>query len=267
MIWLIARRMLRDRWVALVSYCIGSVLMTFLYFATYPAVKDQAQSLMSMAQSLPKGFVEAFQLQNFNPSFDSFFASKHLSLVWPLLVIFFAASLAGRALSGGIETGSIGLEISQPVSRLKVFAAKYLAGTIMLTIFIVVTILATPIYAGPFDVTTNVANYWRLSGLAWLFTMAVFSLAMMVSAFTSERSRMYAPVAGVLIAMYVAWLVGAIKDSYAWLKNVSYFTFFDASKVLNTGSITGKSIAVFSISVVLFTMLGAWWWNRRDISV
>ncbi len=263
----IMRRLWRDRWVALVAYSVGSIAMTLLYLATFPAVKDQAQAMQSLAQSLPKGLVEAFQLSNFNPTFDAYFASKHMSAMWPIIVIFLAASLAGRALAGGVETGSIGLELSQPISRFKVFLGKYLGGVLILTVFIALTVLATPLFAAPFDVSSSFTHYWQLSIVAWLFTMSVYSLAMLASSIFSERSRVYAVTAAVLIVMYTAWLIGAIQDSYAWLKNISYFNYFDASKILGKGEISGKGTLIFLLSIAVFSMLAAWWWQRRDISV
>lgn len=266
--WTIIRRMIRDRRVALACYCVGSILMTLLYVATFPSLKDQAAAFSEMAKSLPKALVEAFGLQNFDlNNFDYLLASKHFSLVWPMLAIFFAGSLAGRSLSGGIETGAGGLELSQPISRTKQFAAKYLGGAILLSIFVLVTVLATPLYSAPFGVTAHFENYVRITWVGWLFTMAVYSLAMMVSAMVAERSRAYAPVAGILIAMYAAWLIGALKDSLKWVKNLSYFNFFDVNKILQHTDSTSQSLLIFGASILVFTLVGWWWWNRRDISV
>lgn len=264
----IIHRYLRDRRVSLVVYCMSALAFAWLYVALFPSLKDQMGSYQEIFKSFPEGMMEAMGISNLNiGDFASYFGAEHLSMVWPLLAIILAISYAGKALAGGVESGTIGLEISQPVSRANLYVSKYVAGVLAMTIFVLVSILGVVPLAQLYDIELELARWMQLTGVAWLFAVAVYSVSYMFSAMFSERSRVYGVTAGILLVMYVARIVASLQDQLDWLRYASYFHYFEGAKILTEGDINTTGLVVFAGTIIVSLLVGMLWWQRRDISV
>lgn len=264
----IIRRFLRDRRVSLAVYCVSALAFAWLYVAMFPSLKNQMGSYDEIIKAFPKGMMEAMGISNLNiGNFASFFGAEHLSMVWPLMAIILAISYAGKALAGGIESGTIGLELSQPISRSSLYVSKYLAGLIAVTMFTGITLLGVIPLAQLNAIQVEFDRWVQLTGMAWLFVAAIYSLAYAFSAIFSERSRVYGVTAGILLVMYVARIVASLQDSLDWLRYSSYFYYFEGAKILTEGTISVTGLIVFASTVVAAIILGLLWWNRRDMAV
>lgn len=266
--WVVAKRYLRDRRLSLVVYCVAALAFAFLYVALFPSLKDQMGSYEEIFKSFPEGMMEAMGVSNLNiGDFASYFGAEQMSMVWPLLAIIMAISYAGKALSGAVENGTIGVELSQPVSRSQLFVSKYVAGVLALTIFVVVSILGVIPMAGLYDIELEISNWLRLAGVSWLFVIAIYSLAYAASAAFSEKAKVYGAVSALILVMYVARIVASLRENLDWLRNVSFFYFHDGAKVLTEGTVNNVGILVFVMSAIVAFVVGLVWWRGRDVSV
>jgi ABC-2 type transport system permease protein len=264
----IIRRYLRDRRVSLAVFCFAALAFAWMYVALFPSLKNQMTAYQEIFKSFPSAMMEAMGISDLNiGNFASYFSAEYLSMVWPLLAIIISISYAGKTLAGGVESGTIGLELAQPISRTKLYLSKYLAGLIAITIFTVTTLLGVVPLAGLYDIELEIVHWLQLTGMAWLFVVAIYSLAYMCSAIFSERSRVYGVVAGVLLMMYVARIIASLEDKLDWLRSLSFFHYFEGSKILTEGSLNNAGAMVFAGTIILTIVVGAMWWNRRDLAV
>lgn len=264
----VIRRYLRDRRVTLVVYCIAALAFALMYTSLFPSLKSQMVSYDEILKSFPKGMLEAMGIQQLNMhNFESYFSAEYLSLIWPILAIIFAISQAGRSLAGGVESGSIGLELTQPVSRTQTYISKYLGGVISLTIFTVVTILGVIPIAAIFNADVVVSHWLMLCAMSWLFVISIFSVAYAISAMFSDRAKVYGLIAGLMLLMYVVRVIAGLQEKLDWLRLTSFFYYYDGPGILAKGNVMSNGIGLFVAVIVISTLLGAWWWNRRDISV
>lgn len=264
----VVRRYLRDRRLSLTVYCMSALAFAFLYVALFPSLKDQMGSYEEIFKSFPEGMMEAMGISNLNiGDFASYFGAEQMSMVWPLLAIIMSISYAAKALAGAVETGSIGVEFSQPVSRTELYVSKYAAGLAAMTLFVVVSIMGVVPMAALYDIELEIANWLRLAGISWLFVAAVYSLAFAMAAVFSERSKVYGAMAALLLVMYVARIVASLRENLDWLRNVSFFHFHDGAKVLTEGTVNSAGLWVFAMTAIVAFSVGLVWWQRRDVSV
>lgn len=265
---IIIRRYLRDRRVSLAVFCFSALAFAWLYVALFPSLKNQMTAYQDIFKSFPSAMMEAMGISDLNiGNFASYFSAEYLSMVWPLLAIILAISCAGKALAGGVESGAIGLELAQPISRVEIYLSKYLAGLIIVTVFTVLTLMGVVPLARFYNIELVTLRWWQLTGAAGLFIVAIYSVAFMCSAIFSERSRVYGVVAGVLLLMYVARIVASLEDQLDWLRYLSFFHYFEGSKILTEGNINNIGMAIFGGTIVLAVVVGAVWWRRRDLAV
>jgi ABC-2 type transport system permease protein len=252
----------------LIGYCLAALGLLILYVAVYPSIHDASKQLEAVIKAYPQGVLKAFGIEEltFN-TLEKYVAAEQFSFVWPIMAIALVLTRAGNSIAGEIERTTMGLLLSLPVTRLRLFAAKYLAGIVAIVVFTAVSVLALiPLAAGT-SYPVDAAAVGRTFIVTTLFMWAVFSLAMLVSAMVSERSKVYIVVSAVLLVMYVLNVLAGVKDSLHNLRYASFNYYLDASHVLTGSPIMWRSVLVFVGVVVVCTALAAGIFNRRDMSV
>jgi ABC-type transport system involved in multi-copper enzyme maturation permease subunit len=176
-----------------------------------------------------------------------------------------AISIAGNDLSGDIEKGTIEFLLSQLLSRLKLYFARFISGSILLIIFSAVSTLLVMPMARAFNVAYNAEIYYKLFLVASLFSLAVYAIAYCLSAIFSNKGKVFGFGAAIITIMYIAFLVSSLKDSLGSLKYVSFFHYFSAD-LLFTGNIDKLGILIFVLTIVAGVGIGAAVFERRDIA-
>lgn len=259
---------IKERKWPVIIYGVSSVLLLLLYVALYPSLQAQTQQLIDVFKSMPENLMKALgsspsQLSNF--TLETLLASKQFGFVWQFLAAILAISIAGNDLSGEIEKGTIEFLLSQPVSRLKLYFARFISGLILLTIFAAVSTLLVIPLAIAYNVPYVADSYYKLFLVAWLFSLAVYAIAYCLSAIFSAKGRVFGIGAGLITVMYVAFLVSALKDSLDSLKYISFFHYF-SSDVLTSGIVDKLGVLIFILTIVVGVGIGAIVFENRDIT-
>jgi len=268
--WAIFKQTIKDRKMSLLIYCLFAIFFLWMYVAMFPSIRDKSAEMTKLLEAYPKSFMDAFGLKMEELSFtklESFLAMEQFSFVWPIMMIALMVSLGGSAIAGEIEKGTIETLLSQPISRLKIFFAKYLAGVFNLVVFTIVSIFAVIPMAAAYNIDIQRTNYLTIAVLSLAFGLAILSIASLMSAIFSEKGRAYFLVVGLIVLMYVAKIVANLKESLSDLKYFSFFYYYDSSAALIHNSLDKWAIWVFLAVAVVGLAAGAVWFWRRDISV
>lgn len=261
-------RELRDRKISLIVYCFAMVATLLMYASLYPSIRDSWQEMQKLYESYPKEIYEAFGIKDLAiDTLEKFLAVEQFSFVWPIAALFFAVSRAGNTLAGEIEKGYIGLYLALPLSRTKLFVAKYTSFIVSLIVFIVFSIFSVIPIARIFNLSVNITYIGKVALISFLFMWAIYAVSLLISALVSERSKVYMIMGGGLITMYIANIVASLKDNFEWLSNFSVFHYYNAQDLLSGSNITSTSLIVFCLTIVIATVLAIIAFNKRDISV
>lgn len=261
-------RTIRNRRIMLISYVAANVLLIFLYVGLFPTVQTQVGSYESLIKAYPESLMKVFNIDFSSfTSIEGFLGVEQFSITWPILALFFVVSIAGSTLVGEIEKGTMALLLAQPISRLKIFFAKYLASLIQLAVFILFSVLAAVPIARLMHQQASWGHFGIMALLAFLFGWASVSVAFVFSAFFSEKGRVYALVGGIFVLMYVLNIIATLKESFVDLKYASFFYYFNQSDALLHGTISGQAVLVFLGVAIVGTALAAWRFIKRDVSV
>lgn len=252
----------------MIVYCLAGIGLLWMYIALFPSIQKQSASFNELMKNYPEALMKAFGLESLNfASVENYLAMEQFSIIWPIMVIFLVVSLAGGAIAGEIEKGTAEIMLSKPVSRLKIFFGKYLAGIFTIAIFIVCSIFAVMPLAELHNIDYIFKNYVTLAIVSFLFGLAIFSLAMLFSAIFSEKSKVYMTAGGILILMYVLNIIASLKDNLKNLKYLSFFHYYDPDQALIKNIINNTGVLVFVIVIVVCTVLAVVWFKKRDVTV
>ena len=268
MISIIVSTIKERKWNVLI-YGALSVLFLWLYVALFPSLQSQTKALTDVLKTLPEGLLKALgsapsQLSNF--TLEALLNSKQFSMVFQLFAAILAFGIAASDLSGEVENGTIEFLLSQPVSRLKLYFARFLSGLILLTVFVAISTLSVIPIATAYHVAYVPNIYFKLFFDGLLFTMSLYSFAYFLSAISSSKGKVIGISAGVLVVMYAAFIVSALKESLDKIKYVSFFHYFPGD-ILNNGGIDKLGVWIFILVIIVFTGLGAVIFKNRDIAI
>lgn len=265
--WILLTQAIKARRMQWLIYSALGFGFLLLYVSVYPSIQEQAASYNDIFKTLPKGLTTAFNITNDEPTLMGYLSSKHFGLAWLLLVIFFAVSHGSYSISKEIESKTMGFLLSRPISRSTLYLSRLTAGIIGLVVLVFMTaIVVWPMArVAHYEISGVDVLLVGLSGL--LFGVAVLCMAMMFSAWSSAGGRVSALVAGVLLTMYVLFIVASLAPSLESLRYVSIFHYFSPGEIVKTGTIPYSSILMFMGMSVCSALIGLFVFKRREIQV
>jgi ABC-2 type transport system permease protein len=260
-------RTIKDKRISLTIFTLATVGMLWVYVGMFPGIQRESQKLTEAFKSYPEAMLKAFNIESLDFSkLENFVAMEQYSIIWPLIVLFLLISFAGTSLAGEVEKGTVESLLSRPVSRSRVFFQKYLAGILVLIGYTTVSVFAIWPLAALQHINFKMENFVLVYWLCLLFGWAVYSLAMLCSAWFSERSRVYGIAGGVLILMYVVNIIAALRENLGWLKYCSFFHYYNSTAALVKGEFDMLSVLVFAGIAVVVTAVAAWRFQKRDVA-
>lgn len=250
---------LSDRRRSLLAWGLPLGLMSAFIVAIFPSVED---SIGKAVADYPPALKEAFGIGEL-ANVEQYLQAEMLSLIVPLALGYLAVRAVASGLSGAAETGRLDVLLSAPVSRFRLCLAGFLATAVelaaVLTISWLLTMGGSALAGAGLDAGSAGAGFASVWPLGLLFA----GLGVVVCGFSLRTSVVTGSVAGVLVAMYVIDLVGKLDPNVDWVRFASVFKYYgnaieDGLDPLAFGGITLLALAL--------TTLGAWLFERRDIS-
>jgi ABC-2 type transport system permease protein len=186
-----------------------------------------------------------------------------LSLIVPLAIGYLGVRAVASGLSGAAESGRLDVLLSAPISRRSLVAASFAATAVELALVLAITVAFTTLGSAlsgadlAFDsAVAGFANVWPLALLFAAFGVVATGWSLRTSVVTGS-------VAGVLVSMYVVDLIGRLDSDLSDLRYVSVFKYY--GNAIEDGI---EPLAFFGVvaASVLFVALGAWLFDRRDLS-
>lgn len=268
--WSLFTKTIKDRKWNIIIYSLVAILTVWMYVGMFPTFSDKAEQFNQMLEAYPESFMKAFGVEDTALIFsdiEHFLAMENYSMFWPIIVICLLVSWAGSAIAGEVEKGTIETLLSQPISRVKIFFAKYLSGLTAIAIFIIISIYCVIPLTKIYDVSVQTNSYHYMAALALMFSLAIYSVCMFFSTIFNEKGRVYFFGAGMMVVMYFLQIITSLKESLANLKYATFFYYFDYNKALFEHQISDLSILVLLGTTVVFTTLAAIVFSKRDITV
>jgi len=255
------------KWTATSCFLAGFIFL-WLFVAFSPTVQQSSRELSQMVKSMPEGLIKAFGLDpKFTITLEGFIASKHFSLMWPIILIALTVSLGSSLIAGEIEKKTIGILLSQPVSRFKIFWGKFLAALFYLIIFIPITVISAIPLAKIYHIVYVGENYFTLALVGLLMGLSILGLVMLFSSLFSEKGKVNFLVIGLLIVMYFLNIIALIKENLDKVKYFSFFYYFNYTELLVHNKINNQSLIFFGFVFIITICLAVIYFKKRDITI
>lgn len=264
------RRMLKDRYKSTFFYCIGTVGLLEMYVALFPAIRDQSANFQQVIQNFPP---ELFKAMNMDPALinfatmEAYLSTEYLSFLWPVIAVIFAISLANYISVGEVEKRTSETLLSLPAHRYRIFLERYFTGVLLIAVFCAFSLYDVIPLALMHNVDFLWDNYTTAFVGCFIFSLACYSLASLSSVIFSERGRASTVSSGIIILMYVLFVISTLQDSVRDLRYFSLFNYFSGGDLLAKNHYPDNMLLVLGSFSVVMLILALIWFNRRDMSV
>lgn len=250
---------LSDRRRSLLAWGLPLGLWSAFIVLIFPSVEG---ALSKAVKGYPPALKEAFGIGELT-SVEQYLHAEMLSLIVPLALGYLAVRAVASGLSGAAESGRLDVLLSAPVSRSRLAAASFAATAVELAIVLALTVVLTVIggLAAGADLSLGsvIAGYANVWPLALVFA----GLGVVATGFSLRTSVITGAVAGVLVTMYVLDLVGRLDPSLSGVRYASVFRYY--GNAIEDG-IDPLSFVGVTVAAIVLTALGAWLFERRDLT-
>lgn len=246
---------LRTGRMGLLWYAIGSIFAIVIGGVGLSTASQNTAMLENYVKQLPPALLEAFKIDA--AGFTSpvgYISARSLGLVWPLVVIAFAAGSAG-AVSAMIERGTIHFDLSLPIARVPWLGSRMVSGLIGLLVIVLVALGTLYAYVQ--------ADWWRFAVLGFAFGVFWLGVAFSVAAFARDRGAVTGIVFGVFGAQYLMSILAGLTSA-KWLGSLSIWSAYQPEQVVNTG-VPWATMALWVLIGTACFAVAAWRWRTRDI--
>ena len=247
-------------WLAILLAAYGGILTLM-----YPIMVDNDELFRQYMQTFPEEFLLAFGMTGSLGDPGVFFTTYVSSWLWPIMATI-AAILGGTRVAADLDRAFLDLPLATPLSRTRHLVASIVGQAIVIAILAAATVGS--IWAGGLlvDVQFDGPRFAAAGVLCWLFGCALAGVTTLLAVLTLSRGRTAGIVSGVLVAMYLAWVVAQISTDWAWLLGWSAWGHFDTTTLIDHGTLPAGDLALFAVVAVAGWGAAVIAFRRRDLA-
>lgn len=245
---MIARRLLRDDWWKVAAYTGVLLLNLIATIVAHPTFQANYEAMTNFIPDFMKTIKDAV-LGAGSGGLNVFLALNHLfkgaNVIGPAMAIVLALGTVVRE----VETGTIGLLLSRPVSRARILSTFFLVHALELVIPLVLVTAAAPALARVL-IDKDLALGPLLVGAAHasLFVVAIYALALLAAVVLTEQIKVAAVVGGLCVLSFLLYFIEATRP----------WTLYDLSSIeLYSSLARGRSLPLREPLTAAAILVGA----------
>lgn len=248
-------------WLAVIVLAYGGVMAAF-----YPVMTENTALIDEYMNVFPKEYLAAFGIAGSLSDPGIFFTTYIGSWLWPIIAAMAGVTLGSRPVAADHERGWIELPLATPVSRGRYLVSAIGGQAVAMAVLAVAAVAGFQAVAYLVDAPFDAGRLFLVAIVAWVFGCAIAAITTLVSVITLSRSTTAGIVVAVLLAMYLTQVVAQIQPNLDWLGNLSAFTYFKPTPIVDEGAFPVSDFAVFAVVTVLGWGLALVAFRRRDLA-
>jgi len=212
----------------------------------FPIMVENDALFQQYMDTFPEEFLVAFGMTGSLGDPGVFFTTYIASWLWPIMAAI-AAILFGTRIAADLDRGFLDIPLATPLSRTRHLATGILVQALAIGILAIATVGSVWLSALLVDVHFDGPRFAAATLLAWLFGCAVAGPATLLAVVTLSRGRTAGIVSGVLIAMYLGWVVAQLSPDWTWLLDWSVWGHFKTTALIDEGTLPAGDLAIFGL--------------------
>jgi ABC-2 type transport system permease protein len=253
---------LRERRRGLFGWAVGVAALTLLIAAFWPSVRDSA-GVQSFARNLPQAMKALLDGADLSTA-AGYLDSRLFAFIMPLLFLIVAIGIAGRAVVGEEERGTIDLLLSTPLTRRRMVVEKALGGVLLLLALGVVLFLALLLGGAVFNMGIPAGRLAAISLAVVLLALPFGALGLLVSCATGSHGLTLGLTSAAAVAAYMLNALAPLIGSLQRWQGASPFDWYASGDAL-AGRLSLGHVALLIGTALVFATASLVAVERRDL--
>jgi ABC-type transport system involved in multi-copper enzyme maturation permease subunit len=234
--------------------------------AMYPIMVENDEILKAYIETFPKEFLAAFGMTGSLADPGVFYTTYIASWLWPIMAAIAALLIGTRAVAADLDRGFLDLPLSTRISRTRYLAASIAGQALVMAILAATAVAGVWAVGRLVDADFSAANFALAGVLSWLFGCAIAGVTTFLAVVTLSRGRAAGIVGGVLVAMYLVFVVAEIASDWAWIAPVSAWDHFETTPLIDSGVTPVGDMALFAVIAVAGWVAAVVAFRERDLA-
>jgi len=238
--------------------------MAALYAGMYPAFEEIMLDMGESGALDPFAFIPGYEDM---ASYVGFLNIEMYQIFWVLILGIIIGFLAASTISKEIESKTIDILMSNPISRKQIIFEKFIGLLPMVLIINFVAMLTIML------ITIGIGeelNFWHLT-LTHLISLPYFfsivSIGLFISTLFNEKMKASVVMMAIVVAMFIFDSIAEMIPDYESLGLISLKHYFKPYDALKLGEIDVMGNGVLIIITVLALVAALIYFDWRDITV
>jgi ABC-2 type transport system permease protein len=254
---------IKDYWKSTLILTLLFSGMGALYAGMYPAFKDMMVEMGQTGALDPFAFIPGYEDM---ASYVGFLNIEMYQIFWVLILGIIIGFLAASTIAKEIESKTIDILMSNPVSRKQIIFEKFLGFIPMVIIINFVTMF---VLIGVTIVMGEQLDFWHLTlthivSLPYFFS--IVALGLFVSTLFDEKMKASVVTMAIVVAMYIFDSIAEMIPDYETLGLISLKHYFKPYEALKLGEIDPFGNGVLILVTLIAVIAAILYFDYKDIT-
>ena len=261
----IAIQTIKDYWKTTLIFTLLFAGMSAMYSGMYPSFKDALIEMMKSGAF--DSFEQIFRGAQEMDTYIGFLNVEMYQIFFILILAILFAFIAASIISKEIESKTIDLLMSNPVSRKQIIIERFIGLIPMMLIINFASMLS--IMGTTIAINESLDFYYLFLAHATAipYFLAVIAISILISVIIDEKMKASIIMISLLIGMFVFETVSLISPDTENIGLISLTHYYNPLDTLKYGKIDGSGIAVL-LGVMFFALIiSIIYFDRKNIKV
>lgn len=235
---------------SLVVWALAVVAVSSFYISFYPSI-GESPAMQEVVDSMPAGLAEALGYDQIS-SAAGYIGATVYGLLGPVLLLVFGLGVGARLIAGEEEAGSLELEVTHPIGRMRLAGERFAAIVVDLLLLVSAVAVATVALVVGLDLDVELGNVLAGATGLYMFTLAFASVSFAIGAATGRRAVALGATAGIAVLAYLANGIGPQIEGGRWMETISpWFWYLGKDPLMNGFDLGGLALLAAVVAVAV----------------
>ena len=257
-------RSMKDHWRTTLILTFLFSGMAALYSGMYPAFKEVMIDFSESGALDQFAFIPGYQDM---ASYIGFLNIEMYQIFWVLILGIIIGFIAAASIAKEIESKTIDILMSNPVSRTQIIIEKFL-GLIPMVLIInfiaMIVLMLTTIAIGE---ELNFYYLFLTHLISIPYFLSIIGIGLLTSTIFDEKMKASITTMAIVVAMFIFDSISQLTKDVEFLGYFSLKNYFNPYDALKFGEIDAIGTGVLILVVIISLVASIWYFNYKDITV
>jgi ABC-2 type transport system permease protein len=238
--------------------------MAAVYTGMFPQFREALLELVNSGAAEPFSFLpHADQMA----TYVGFLTLELYQIFWLLILAIMIGFIAASSITKEIESKTIDLLMSNPVSRKQIVFEKFIGLIPMFLIINFCMMLTVMGFTIAIDQNLDFGNLVMVHLVSIPYFLAIISIGILVSVIFDEKMKASIVMIAIPFAMFFINSISLMTPNLEFLRSFTIFHYFDTFDVLKFGNVDVAGVFVFISIITVCLVISLIYFEHKDLPV